>query len=83
MIEKIRLENDEEIYTLSASGNDVVVVLCLSGKITIRDFWNQNIVYATLNPDETWTLSAGWSNTTIKSEEPTGSTFLLVRYFRS
>jgi hypothetical protein len=83
MIEKIRLDDNREFYSLTSSANDVIVVLCLSGKISIRNFWNRDEVFAILNPDETWTLSGGGIQPIVKSEEATGATFLIVRYFRS
>ncbi len=82
MIEKISLSDDQESYAISIAENDVVVVLCLSGKIKIINKYDARDVLATLNPFETWTLSSSYA-VVVKAVEANGADFLLVRYFRA
>jgi hypothetical protein len=82
MIEKINLQDNQEVYTFTNGSNDVAVILCLTGRISVRNYSNLSEVYAILNPDESWTLTGSSIRPAIKSEEATGSSFLIVHYYR-
>jgi maleate cis-trans isomerase len=82
MIEKIRLEDNNETYLIDVSEKEVVVVLCLSGSIKIKNKWDES-VYATLNQYETWTLTTTNRDPVVQAIDTTGADFLLVRYFRA
>jgi hypothetical protein len=88
MIERIRLDDDQETYTVDVSGNQVIVILCLDGVIEVRG-QHQQRPFAVLNRYETWTFSSsGFSyyssnNPVVKAQTSTGAEFLIIRYFRS
>ena len=87
MIERIRLDDDQETYTIDVSGNQVVVVLCLDGVIEVRGRHRQE-PYAVLNKYETWTFSSSGfsyysSDNPVVKARTTGAEFLIIRYFRS
>jgi hypothetical protein len=84
MIERIRLDDNEETYTVDTGGNQVVVILCLDGVIEILTR-SGGSRYAVLNKYETWTFSPSYysSNPVVQAQTSTGAEFLIVRYFRS
>ena len=82
MIERIKLDDDQETYDVDVGEREVVVILCLDGVIEVKGKDEQN-PYAVLNKYETWTLSSTYRQPTVKSRVPTGAEFLIVRYFRS
>ncbi len=82
MIERIRLDDDQETYQLDVGASEVAVILCLDGTIEIKGRYN-NEPFAVLNKYETWTFSTPNLQPTVKSRTPTGAEFLIVRYFRS
>ncbi len=82
MIERIRLDDDQESYTIDMGSNEVVVILCLDGTLEIKGRY-QTEPFAVLNRYETWTLSNSYLQPTVKSRAPTGAEFLIVRYFRN
>jgi hypothetical protein len=82
MIERIRLDDDQEIYEIDIGDREVVVILCLDGVIEIKGRLEQN-PYAVLNKYETWTLSTSYRQPTVRAVNSTGAEFLIVRYFRS
>jgi hypothetical protein len=81
MIERIRLDDDQETYTLDVGNNEVVVVLCLDGVIELKDRWGNS--FAVLQKYETWTVSSQHLYPQVQSRTPTGAEFLIVRYFRA
>ncbi len=83
MIERIRLDDDQETYTVDTGGNQVVVILCLDGVIEVRSPSGNR--YAVLNRYETWTYSPSYysSNPVVEAQNSTGAEFLIIRYFRS
>ena len=83
MIEKIRLDDNQETYYIDLQGNDVAVILCIQGTIEIKNYNNQSQVYAKLNPYESWTLTTSYLAAIVKAVDPTGAEFLIIRYFRS
>ncbi len=82
MIERIRLDDDQETYTVDVGDREVAVILCLDGTIEIKGRYETE-PFAVLNKYETWTLSSSYRQPTLKSRTPTGAEFLIVRYFRS
>ncbi len=83
MIERIRLDDDQEKYVVDVGRNQVIVVLCLSdGGIVVLDPYDPNpsSFYARLQKYETWTSSD--IPFAVKAQSPTGAEFLIVRYFR-
>jgi len=82
MIERIRLDDDQESYKIDMGSNEVVVILCLDGVIEIRGRYETD-PYAVLNKYETWTLSNAYRDPSIRAVNPTGAEFLIVRYFRT
>jgi hypothetical protein len=90
MIERIKLDDDQETYTVDAGGNQVVVILCLDGVIEIKKSQGGGR-YALLNKYETWTYSSSPSysyydqpsNPVVQAQTPAGAEFLIIRYFRS
>jgi hypothetical protein len=82
MIERIRLDDDQEKYEIDIGDREVIVILCLDGVIEIKGRYEQN-PYAVLNKYETWTLSTSYRQPTVRSVDPAGAEFLIVRYFRS
>jgi hypothetical protein len=83
MIERIRLDDDQETYYVDTGGNQVVVILCLDGVIEVKSQYGNT--YAVLNRYETWTYSPSYysSNPVVQARTHTGAEFLIVRYFRS
>ncbi len=82
MIERIRLDDDEETYQVDVGDREVTVILCLDGTIEIKGRY-QTEPFAVLNKYETWTLSNSHLQPFVRSVNPTGAEFLIVRYFRS
>ncbi len=82
MIERIRLEDDQESYMIDIGSNEVAVILCLDGTIEIKGRWEEQ-PYAVLNRYETWTLSSSYLQPRVRALNPTGAEFLIVRYFRA
>lgn len=83
MIERIKLDDDQEKYVVDVGQNQVIVVLCLSdAPIVVRDPYNPDpsSFYALLQKYETWTSSS--QPFAVKAQSPTGAEFLIVRYFR-
>ena len=83
MIERIKLDDNQEKYVVDVGQNQVIVVLCLSdGAIVVRDPYNPDpsSFHARLQKYETWTSSS--IPFAVQAQSPTGAEFLIVRYFR-
>jgi hypothetical protein len=79
MIERIRLDNDQEHYRVEVSQNQIVVIMCLSdGALFVGDRYSQDPLVV-LQKYETWTSFYGFD---VKAQSPQGAEFLIVRYFR-
>jgi hypothetical protein len=85
MIERIRLEDDREVYVVDIGDRSVVVILCLNGELVIKDRWSSDAdpPLAVLRQYESFTYSQSMGQLKVKSGSPTGADFLIVRYFRS
>jgi len=82
MIERIRLDDDQETYEVDIGDREVVVILCLDGVIEVKGRYGQD-PYAVLSKYETWTLTSPHRYPIVRAVNPTGAEFLIVRYFRS
>ena len=80
MIERIKLDDNQEKYVVDVGQNQVVVVVCLDGAIVVRDPYNSEPNYALLQKYETWTSSS--IPFAIQAQSTGGAEFLIVRYFR-
>jgi len=85
MIEKIRLEDDKEVYVIDVGDKVVVVVLCLNGELIVRDRWSSDAdpPLAVLRQYESFTYSQSYGQLKVRAGSPSGADFLIVRYFRS
>jgi hypothetical protein len=85
MIEKIRLEDNQEVYVVDVGDRTVVVILCLNGEVVIKDRWSSDTdpPLAKLSQYETFTYSQVNGQLKVLSSSPSGADFLIVRYFRS
>ncbi len=82
MIERIRLDDDQETYQVDVGDREVAVILCLEGTIEIKGRYYTE-PFAVLNRYETWTLSHSHLQPVVRALNPTGAEFLIVRYFRA
>jgi hypothetical protein len=85
MIEKIRLEDNQEVYVVDVGDRTVVVILCLNGEVVIKDRWSSDTdpPLAKLSQYETFTYSQAYGQLKVLSSSSSGADFLIVRYFRS
>jgi hypothetical protein len=85
MIEKIRLEDDQEVYVVDVGEKSVVVILCLSGELIITDRWSSDTdpPLARLGQYESFTYSMSGGQLKVRAGSPSGADFLIVRYFRN
>jgi hypothetical protein len=85
MIEKIRLEDDQEVYVVDVGERSVVVILCLSGELVIKDRWSSDAdpPLARLGQYESFTYSQSMGQLKVRAGSSTGADFLIVRYFRT
>lgn len=86
MIERIRLENDEERYAVKIGSGEVVVIMALNGSIKVIEAESM-IEKAVLQQYETWTASNPTNSYylmeyIIQATQTTGADFLIVRYYR-
>lgn len=85
MIERIRLEDDTERYTVTVGAGEVVVIMALNGPIKVFDA--EEYEKAEINQYETWTASNSPNafnplQFIIITTQETGADFLIVRYYR-